>query len=249
MPNLKTILKKMKIEIDSVDEIISTVLNSNSFIRLTPSEIKEHFDDLVIQLEGQCHERYKESEANYMASALKIVVDEIARSNGLSDSNLLKTSAGELNEFFLGLSQSRKARAGSTFEKLVTRLFEKLEYPNEKQKVINGKPDFILPSAEYFRNNPSDCIIFTLKRTLRERWRQIISEGSRGAHFFLGTIDEKITKAQLKEASQNRIILVVPQAIKARKYSNSANVLSFRQFFEGYLDPAVTRWKTAGIIK
>lgn len=44
--------------------------------------------------------------------------------------------------------------------------------------------------------NAPDATIFTIKGTLRERWRQIVTEGTRGLGFFLATIDEGMKESQ-----------------------------------------------------
>ena len=132
------------------------------------------------------------------------------------------------DRFFLSMAQSRRTRAGNSFESLQNALFKELAYPFDEQKVINGKPDFIMPSYEHFKRNPIDCIIFTAKRTLRERWRQIVTEGTRGLGFFLATIDQKVTSSQLAEMHQNRIYLVCPESIKIEKYNDKVNVLSYK---------------------
>lgn len=151
--------------------------------------------------------------------------------------------------FFLSLAQSRKSRAGRSFEAIHNALFKELSYPFDEQKVINGKPDFIMPSYGHFLENPIDCIIFTAKRTLRERWRQIVTEGTRGLGFYLATIDEGISSNQLTEAHNNRIYIVCPSRIKNQFYKDKVNVLSFTQFFKDHLDPAMERWKRNNVIK
>jgi len=94
-----------------------------------------------------------------------------------------------------------------------------------------------------------DCIIFTVKRTLRERWRQIVTEGTRGFLFYLATIDESIAGRDLSEIRNHRIYLVVPERIRAETYSDQPNVISFETFFELHLDPAMKRWRKNKIIK
>jgi hypothetical protein len=88
------------------------------------------------------------------------------------------------------------------------------------------------------------------KRTLRERWRQIVTEGTRGLGFFLATIDEKITEAQLQEMKANRIYLVVGGRLKNdnEKYRQALNVITFEDFFRHYLDPAIQRWEEARVV-
>ena len=133
---------------------------------------------------------------------------------------------------------------------LIRQLFTSLEYPFTSQAVINGIPDFVIPSIEYFRKNPIDCIIFTVKRTLRERWRQIVTEGTRGLGFFLATIDDSVGERDLAEMMKSRIYLVLPDSLKNEKsaYATAPNVITFEGFFRFYLDPAMVRWRASEIL-
>ncbi|MBA7639723.1 hypothetical protein ES703_47383 [subsurface metagenome] len=148
------------------------------------------------------------------------------------------------DRFFLSLSQARKARAGKTFEKIIRELFRRLNYPFDEHQLINGRPDFLIPSREHFNRNPIDCIIFTVKRTIRERWRQIVTEGTRGLGFFLGTIDTNKSSNELDEMLKHRIYLVVPTNVLSEneQYEAAENVIDFESFFRDHLDPAMVRW-------
>ena len=97
---------------------------------------------------------------------------------------------------------------------------------------------------------PTDCIIFTAKRTLRERWRQIATEGARGKSLFLATLDDGQTVKNLAEMLQNRITMVVPIALKQQvpAYSVAVNMISFEDFFIDHVDPAMQRWQRAGVL-
>jgi hypothetical protein len=173
--------------------------------------------------------------------------------NGSSPKNVVRV-LGEnffaLDRFFLGLTQGRRPRAGAAFELIIRRLFVALKYPFTAQAIINGQPDFILPSVDHFRAYPMDATIFTVKRTLRERWRQIVTEGTRGLGFFLATIDENISPHDLKEMLASRIYVVVPKRIieANEDYRNAKNVMTFEEFFKHHLDPAMKRWKSSGVI-
>jgi len=48
----------------------------------------------------------------------------------------------------------------------------------------------------------------------------------------------------------SRIYLVVPSRIKAlrKDYTDAPNVITFENFFAYHLDPALVRWKAAGVI-
>lgn len=217
-----------------------------------PEQIKEHFDSLLYETEKETYSIYLDFQKQYGEKVFRELADHLIQTGKLSDisqvGDILADHFTTFDRFFLSLAQSRKARAGSSFEAIHNALFKQLKYPFDEQKVINGKPDFIMPSYTHFKKNPIDCIIFTAKRTLRERWRQIVTEGTRGLGFFLATIDANISPAQLAEMHRSRIYIVCPQSIKETKYSDRINVLSFTQFFKDYLDPAMERWRRNRVI-
>lgn len=219
----------------------------------TPIEIRQHFDALVSEIEEEAYKVYLKYELIYGQRVLEAFIQELLDSGEITSLTEASTVIGKyfpsFDRFCLSLAQGRKSRAGSTFEKIHNSLFRQLGYPFDEQRVINGKPDFIMPSEEHFFRNAMDCIIFTSKRTLRERWRQIVTEGTRGTGFFLATIDPKITKSQLAEMLKNRVYIVCPQSIRLERYSDIDNVLSFDQFFTDHVEPAIARWKRNGIIK
>lgn len=92
-----------------------------------------------------------------------------------------------------------------------------------------------------------DCIIFTCKRTLRERWRQAITEGFTG-QVFLATFDDQLSVQQIDAMKEKNVLLVVPAGLKNTGYKDRMNVVSFETFFDHYLDPAIVRWKANGTI-
>jgi len=213
--------------------------------------IKRNFSYLVEKVQLKAYELYLGAERPAVTSAFKIVLGKELPAQATSEDffELLKRNFWALDKFFLGLTQGRRPRAGKAFEHVIKVLFKTLGYPYTPQAVINGQPDFLLPSVEHFRDNPMDCIIFTVKRTLRERWRQITTEGTQGHLFFLATIDEGVASRDLPEMLKNRIYLVVPEKIRKGCYSEQKNVISFETFFKNHLDPAMARWRSDGILK
>jgi len=135
----------------------------------------------------------------------------------------------EMDKLFMSIFQSRKSRAGKAFEYIIKELLTRLSYPFSEQVDIDGaKPDFVMPSEQYFKDKPLDSIIFTAKRTLRERWRQVVTEANKGYGYFLATLDAGVTRSQIEQAANHKVF--------------QYNVLSFEQFFMDYLDPAMKRW-------
>lgn len=218
----------------------------------TPKYIKSHFSKLVEELQIDAYKIYLNSEKASGEKTLNAVLKDRLAEDDRRDVVIAEICRlfGDLDRFFLSLTQSRRARAGSAFEIILKTLFKNLDYPFDEQQIINGKPDFLMPNRKHFDENAMDCIIFTAKRSLRERWRQIVTEGTRGLGYYLATIDERISTPQLTEMKGHRIYLVVPHGIKKRmpQYVDSANVISFEEFFEHHLDPAVARWRSKKII-
>ncbi len=212
--------------------------------------IKQNFSHLVEKIQSDVYSEYIKKEKNAGGIAFKTVFGEIEKKSYKPLLEQMPDWFHVLDRFYLSITQGRKPRAGGVFETLIKTLFKKLEYPFTHQPIINGKPDFILPSKEHYNINAMDCIIFTIKRTLRERWRQIVTEGTRGLGFFLATIDDKVSVNALKEMQDSRIYLVVPERLLSTKenYLIAENVISFEDFFKLQLDPAMMRWKATQVI-
>jgi hypothetical protein len=234
---------------DVVKMAVADALNSG---RLSPAAVKSEFSSLVGEIESKAFSIYLTTQREAWAKAIedyipRVMPDSPTRADVI---RTLSEHFDEFDRFFLSLAQSRKARAGQTFQTIIKTLFRQLGYPFSEQPVIDGKPDFILPSKEHFRKNPVDCIIFTVKRTVRERWRQIVTEGTRGLGFFLASIDRDVSVTSIEEMGRNRIFLVVPKKAKLEvaHYSQSTSVIDFETFFSDYLDPAVNRWRKAHLI-
>jgi hypothetical protein len=55
----------------------------------------------------------------------------------------------------------------------------------------------------------------------------------------------------LEAMLQSRIYIVVPARIKTLRpdYEAAVNVITFEHFFQFYLDPAMQRWRAAGVVE
>jgi len=235
---------------DNLRELYET----NGIDLSNPQYVKSHCDEIIEELLKREFELYEHKEQEVNVDLLwQIVESSLPSSKYLTRGQLeqlIKDKFNEFQDFYKSILQSRRSRAGGSLQNHVAYLFRVLSYPFEVQQVINGTPDFILPNALLYSQNPGECILVTAKRTLRERWRQIITEGFRSPQYFLITIDEKQTGHNLREMAGHRIYLVVPERLKLgiQDYRTSGNVISLKSFFEGYLDPAMVRWLQAGII-
>ena len=80
-------------------------------------------------------------------------------------------------------------------------------------------------------------MVITAKRTVRERWRQVATEGARGYRFMLATIDDKISQNALNEMRENQITLVIPEQLinETDHYSSSNIIISYKKLFSNYI--------------
>lgn len=227
------LFEQFRTRIPSNDEICRQVARQ-LLQGVSTDMLKKDFSYYLSQMQNDIYKLY----LDYQLSIGQKIID--AQINATGTINFT-----DLDKFFLSISQSRKSRAGKAFEYIIDILLRKLGYPFSDQIVIDGaKPDYVMPSEEYFREKPLDSIIFTAKRTLRERWRQVVTEANKGYGYYLATIDETITKSQIQQAESHKIFIVVPRSLKENNsvYVSSYSVLSFEQFFEKQLDPAMKRW-------
>jgi hypothetical protein len=135
------------------------------------SDLKElaqkNFSECVVKIEKEAHRIYKIEEIN----ALKKFLER----EGFPKSFAEKL-ASILPDLSTTISNIRRARAGSTSEKILRKTLTALGIPCEKGKIKRGgyRPDIVVPNNEVLKNNPEKGVAISVKRTLRERWAEDI---------------------------------------------------------------------------
>ncbi len=86
----------------------------------------------------------------------------------------------------------------------------------EEQAVTedNKKPDFLFPNGECYHNlmfPADDLVVLGAKTTCKDRWRQVLTEADRVDVKYLFTLQQGISKNQLKEMHDSHLTLVVPK--------------------------------------
>lgn len=182
--------------------------------------------------------------AIYKQAELRFRAAQVARILLQSDSdpvaNLVR-GFPELDSIFLSAAQTRKSRAGLSFERHFERLLKDGRIRYEAQAIFGGRrPDFVLPDVKGL-NEKCDAFIVSLKTTLRERWKQLAMEKPLGP-VFLATVDDRVSGEAIDEMRSNAICLVVPESLKKKgnesAYENYSNVITFRQFFDHQIKAA-----------
>ena len=175
---------------------------------------------------------------------------------GLSD--LVGDFAGRIMPYFYDLSlsttNSRRSRAGKTFEAIIAHMMQLYRYPYEDQSSLGtsfyskhglGKMvDGVIPGAKAYASSRNQCQIVTMKTTLRERWQEVVEELNRTniPHIYLLTLDGSISENVLQTMKHQNITLVDYLEVK-KKFPNYKNIMSFEDYFEREIPHTLSYWE------
>ena len=134
-------------------------------------------------------------------------------------------AAGE-NEVdgFLSLSQTvqqrRRSRAGRALENHLEALFvvHSVRFARGAETEHRHKPDFLFPGAAEYHNAAFPTARLTMlgvKSTLKDRWRQVLTEANRISRKHLLTLEPGISVNQTEQIKAHSLQLVIPKAIHA----------------------------------
>lgn len=125
-------------------------------------------------------------------------------------------------DHFVSLAQSvvqrRKARAGRAFENHLEYIFKenKIRYTRNGHTENKAKPDFIFPGEQYYQNKHFEAQYLTIlgaKTTCKDRWRQVLTEGTRVTTKHLVTLEAGISENQTDEMQAQKLQLIVPEEV------------------------------------
>lgn len=130
-------------------------------------------------------------------------------------------SVAELVSYANVLTNRRKARAGRSLELQIKLILDEegIEYSWGRRTEGKRTPDFIFPSIERYLDPewPADRLrMLAAKRTLKDRWRQILREADRITTKHLLTLQPGVSEAQFREISDANVVLVVPNNLHDR---------------------------------
>lgn len=182
--------------------------------------------------------------------------DKTVLLKGLSD--LVGDFAGRIMPYIYDLSlsttNSRRSRAGNTFEAIIAQMMQLYGYPYEDQSSLGnsfysehglGKMvDGVIPSAEAYARSRNQCQIVTMKTTLRERWQEVVEELSRTniPHIYLLTLDGSVSGNVLETMRHQNITLVDYLEVKER-FPDYKNIMSFEDYFEKEIPHTLSYWE------
>ena len=153
----------------------------------------------------------------------------------------------DLWHVFLSRSQSRKARGGLDFQIQVAKLLSLAGVPFEQQ-IRRYKVDFLIPSLKAFNADRTRTSVLSAKRTLRERWREVVEElyNTRCPNVYLATTNSEafISEEKVSELKRYNIHLVVWDEVKEAKFREEPMVIGYSRFANSDLMVFKEYWKS-----
>ena len=213
------------------------------------SFIRGNFSSLVEELQVDAYKLYLECEQHSASSIIrKSVAERLPAGSGADNAlDVIAGSFGELDKFFLSLTQSRRALAGTAFQEIMSILLKKLGYPFVAQPVLDdSKPDYVMPSREWYEAYAADCILICVNRGLKQILQHRILERRNRPPIFL-MFDGGVPQiTDLAKLGRINLWLVVTKRCKNIFYAEHHTVITFEWFIEHYLQPAMRRWREVG---
>lgn len=186
---------------------------------------------------------FKSDDPDFLADVLSKMVGEVSG-----------RAFPYIYELAKSVTQSRRSRAGTAFERLIHHIMDAKGYPYDSQSKtgtelfesagLGKKVDGIVPSIEAYRKKRTQCAIITMKTSLRERWQEVVEEIERTKvpHIFLLTLDDGLNASNLQTMKNHNITLVVPLHVQKANHDKS-NVISFETLFNEELPHILKNWQ------
>lgn len=222
----------------------------NKFNAEVLKEICSKFEYPQARLQEVCEEMFKLPTDNF----------EIFKKNLIEN---VGAFVGSISPYIyclcLSNTQSRRSRAGKTFEAVIYKLYEYFHYSFDSQKQLGRKifsniglgkiVDSVLPGVEEFNAMRTKVIIGSMKTTLRERWQEVVEEVTRSniPTIHLLTVDDDISQNKVEQMAEHNIVLVVLNDVKQQdNLVRRRTVITFESYFLKELPEMFKYWKNQG---
>jgi hypothetical protein len=192
----------LQLVLDKFKGSFPTTKEMSAFARAQAGEVDVSFGDEALVRWLQREEQ--------LFRALERVIVEKSLKNGFED-------VDDFVAFSLSVHNRRKSRMGYSLQNQLAALFDLQKLRYQAQAVTEGKnkPDFIFPgAAEYHDPRFESALLVMLgaKSTLKERWRQVLTEAAKIPRKHLCTLELAISKSQTDEIAKHSIQLVIPES-------------------------------------
>ena len=259
-------------------EIVDSICLKNKEI-LKAIIIDKSISQIIYQLRTDVWEEFLKDEVEFNAAVMKdlhkvlktpkeilnaLIENKITDKKGDELMSSIKDLCGEyagrifpyLYKLSLSNTQSRRSRSGKTFEAIIYKIYDILNYKFDSQSKVGRKlfsevglgkkVDSILPGIEQFNKRRNKTIIGTMKTSLRERWQEVAEEIERTKipEIHLLTVDDNISSSKAEEMGKHNIIVVAYSWVaESEKLKSAKNIISFEEYLFEELPLIFNFWK------
>lgn len=151
--------------------------------------------------------------------ALERIVVKQKLDSGFSD-------VDDFIQYSLSIQNRRKSRMGYALQHHLKALLDANNIRYTPQAKTEGKntPDFLFPGEREYHTptfNSNNLTMLAAKSTLKERWRQILTEANRIPEKHLCTLEPRISPDQTDEMKQQKVKLVIPGKLLEKTYTEA----------------------------
>lgn len=156
-------------------------------------------------------------------------------------SNKLREGFADVDDFIkysLSVQNRRKSRMGHALMHHLAAVFDAYDLKYEREVVTERKnrPDFLFPGKSKY-DDPSfpatQLVMLGAKSTLKDRWRQILTEADRIPSKHLCTLEPGISRDQTDEMLMQRLTLVIPSGLHQTYLPEQrGSLLTLQQFID-----------------
>jgi hypothetical protein len=184
---------------------------------------RTEFGKWLVAAQKAVEKIHREREAEALSKLVDLIVTGVAPPSQGEHvmtwaRTLLARAAPEFVAFEFRAGQTRKARAGSVWEKLGDQFLrwndiicEKPTGKEDRRKL--RQIDRVVPSVRVAIDTPDQAVRLSFKTEAREKWRVLVDE-SRTGHVYLITMGEDLTVDKIPEMAGAKIVVFVPAQIK-----------------------------------
>jgi hypothetical protein len=216
--------------IPEADSILEEAIKSLNLDKIPTGEISKNFGQLLKDVESVASKIYKEYERRAFEKLVELWTDNrrewiskiLEERGGEGIKSILREFVNPLREMEFRAAQMRKARAGITFQHAVKVLLKlagiPCEEPHEETKEILKRIDLVSPDAETAKEAPDKAIFIATKRTLKERWKQVVPEQMKGTRLYLVTLNGELSESKANEIGKAGMIIYVIDELKEKSH-------------------------------
>jgi len=144
----------------------------------------------------------------------RIVAERIAQGFTLNDG----ADVDGFISFSLSVQNRRKSRAGAALENHIAAVLEanEIRFAHGVETENRNRPDFLFPGQAEYRDAAFPTARLTMlgsKSTVKDRWRQVLSEAVRIEQKHLLTLEPGVSEGQTDEMRAKSLQLVVPRKL------------------------------------